>query len=68
MELALWGFARAESPDRTKSIHSTVIHVLSLICSLLMVSSLVRDPAVNSGEVRLLECLSYSGPSAGRPS
>jgi hypothetical protein len=39
-ELA-WNLAKAEIPDRTNSRQSAIVHVLSLVCSLLMISSLV---------------------------
>ena len=42
VELA-WGFARAEIPVSTKNMQSVMVHVLSLMCSLLMISSLVPD-------------------------
>jgi hypothetical protein len=42
VELAACGLPRAEIPDRTNNMQSAIIHVLSLVCSLLIISSLVR--------------------------
>lgn len=37
-ELAAWGLAKALIPDITNNTQSTVTHVLSLVCSLVMIS------------------------------
>ena len=39
VELAAWGLARALIPEMTNNTQSTIIHVLSLVCSLVMISS-----------------------------
>ena len=36
---AACGLARADSPDNTNNMPSTIIHVLNLVCILLMISS-----------------------------
>ena len=45
----------AEIPDSTKNTQSTVIHALSFVCSLLMISSLARQqlfsPVAVKGEL-----------------
>jgi hypothetical protein len=38
-ELAAWGLAKALIPDMTNNMQSPIIHVLSLVCSLVMISS-----------------------------
>jgi len=39
VEPAAWGLARALIPDMTNNTQSTIIQVLSLVCSLVMISS-----------------------------
>jgi hypothetical protein len=48
VELAAWGLARALIPDITKNMQSTIIHVLSLVCSLVMISSSRSGLALNN--------------------
>jgi hypothetical protein len=38
-----WGLAMAEIPVSTTNMQSAIVHPLSLVCSLLMTSSLVPD-------------------------
>ena len=47
--LAAWGLAMALIPDSTNNMQSAIIHVLSLCCSLFMISSLVPDWPWSSG-------------------
>ena len=48
VELAAWGLARALIPDITNNMQSTIIHVLSLVCSLVMISSSRSGLALNN--------------------
>jgi hypothetical protein len=49
VELA-WGLAMAEIPVSTKNMQSVMVQILSLVCRLLMISSLVPDRPQLSAE------------------
>ena len=52
VELA-WGLAMAEIPLSTKNMQSAMVHILSLVCSLFMISSLVPDRSQGTAEACL---------------
>ena len=66
VELA-WGLAMAEIPLSTKNMQSAMVHILSLVCSLLMISSLVPDRSQGTAEACLRGAECFPTGRKGRP-
>ena len=66
VELA-WGLAMAEIPLSTKNMQSAMVHILSLVCSLFMISSLVPDQSQGTSEACLRGAECFPTGRKGRP-
>ena len=66
VELA-WGLAMAEIPLSTKNMQSAMVHILSLACSLFMISSLVPDRSQGTSEACLRGAECFPTGRKGRP-
>ena len=66
VELA-WGLAMAEIPLSTKNMQNATVHILSLVCSLFMISSLVPDRSQGTSEAFLRSAECFPTGRKGRP-
>jgi len=62
-----WGRAMAEIPLSTKNMQSAMVHILSLVCSLFMISSLVPDRSQGTAEAGLRGAERFPTGRKGRP-